>query len=55
MSINELTVEQVRDIQSLRDKYNNDAPGWKKAMMLKAKDFGLTDSEILAVNRGLGI
>ena len=56
MKINNLTIKQVKEIQNLVNVHPNDISAWKVLMMRKAKGLGLTDQEILKVNRGeLGI
>lgn len=52
MEINDLTLRQVEEIKNLKDTCKTISE-WKIAMKAKAEELGLTDQQILTVNRKL--
>lgn len=48
----DVTLEEVDKIQKLKNSFKNDVSGWQVALKTIANQLGISDEEVLEINRG---
>jgi len=49
--MDDITIKEIKEIRGFTKQYSKDIRGWKLAMHKKAVEMGITDKEILEINR----